>query len=219
MDAVRKRIAQALAERNLDLKQVSLEIGKNHAYMQQYLTRGVPAKLGEDIRARLSELLDIPETELGAKAGRPSRQTTGDVANLNLRGGLGIGSPEGVETDDGGGIYAEHVNGYWSFPPAVKAGWRNMPEVYSIPVTGDSMEPTLVSGSYVFVDMTHTVPQPEDIYACDFGDGLSIKRLQLIPRSDRIRVMSDNERYENYELLRDEVRVYGRVVAWFQWRG
>lgn len=111
------------------------------------------------------------------------------------------------------------VNGFWSFPDVVKAGWRNMPNVYSVPVTGDSMEPTLTSGSYVFIDMTHTVPQPEDIYACDFGDGLSIKRLQLVPRSEKIKVISDNTRYATYELRRDEVRVYGRVVAWFQWRG
>jgi len=81
------------------------------------------------------------------------------------------------------------------------------------------MEPTLTSGSYVFVDMTHTVPQPEDIYACDYGDGLTIKRLQLVPRTDKIKVMADNPRYSDYELLREEVRVYGRVVAWFQWRG
>ena len=107
----------------------------------------------------------------------------------------------------------------WSFPDVVKAGWRNMPQVYSIPVTGDSMEPTLTSGSYVFIDMTHVIPTPEDIYACDYGDGLTIKRLQMIPRSDKIMVMSDNDRYANYELRREDVRVYGRVVAWFQWRG
>ena len=53
----------------------------------------------------------------------------------------------------------------------------------------------------------------------DYGDGLTIKRLQLVPRTDKIRVMSDNARYTDYELRREEVRVYGRVVAWFQWRG
>ncbi|MCO5072071.1 MAG: hypothetical protein M9944_12775 [Rhizobiaceae bacterium] len=149
----------------------------------------------------------------------PPPSPKGDIANLAIRGGLGLGSREGVETFDGGEIYSDHVNGFWSFPDVVKAGWRNMPQVYSIPVTGDSMEPTLTSGSYVFIDMTHVVPTPEDIYACDYGDGLTIKRLQMIPRSDKIMVMSDNDRYANYELRREDVRVYGRVVAWFQWRG
>lgn len=221
MDAVRKRLAAAIKDRGLNYKQVSIEIGKNHAYIQQFIEREIPSKLGEDVRSRLSELLDIPEDELGGRAGRSSRlrEPTGDVANLAIRGGLGLGTVEGVETGDDGQIYADHVSGFWSFPPAVKAGWRNMPQVYSIPVEGDSMEPTLTSGSYVFVDMTHTVPSPEDIYACDYGDGLTIKRLQLIPRTNKIRVMADNERYADYELLREDVRVYGRVVAWFQWRG
>lgn len=83
------------------------------------------------------------------------------------------------------------------------------------------MEPTLAKGSTVFVDTGHTHPNPEDIYACDFGDGLVIKRLKLIPRSEHILIISDNhERYgDPDELRREDVVVYGRVVAWFQWRG
>ncbi|MCT8970618.1 XRE family transcriptional regulator [Microbaculum marinisediminis] len=150
---------------------------------------------------------------------RHHQAEAGDVANLSIRGGLGLGSVDGVKADDNGELYADQIAGYWSFPDTVKAGLRNLKNIYALPVIGDSMEPALKSGSFVFVDMSHTVPQPEDIYACDYGDGLSIKRLQLIPRSKKIRVISDNERYQTHELLRDDVRVYGRVVAWFQWRG
>lgn len=171
-----------------------------------------PEEVSNDFGAEDLEIARTTPYEIPVRA-------SGDVANLNIRGGLGLGSVDGVETNDGGEIYADHIRGFWSFPPAVKAGWRNMPQVYSIPVEGDSMEPTLTSGSYVFVDMTHTVPQPEDIYACDYGDGLTIKRLQLVPRTDKIKVMADNQRYEDYVLRREDVRVYGRVVAWFQWRG
>src|SRR5690606_22911416 len=156
----------------------------------------------EDLEIARTAYLTLPERK-------------GDVANLNVHGGLGLGSVEGVETNGEGEIYSDHVNGFWSFPPAVKAAWRNMPRVYSIPVYGDSMEPTISSGSYVFVDTSHTDPQPEDIYACDYGDGLTIKRLQLVPRTEKIKVIADNPRYSDYELLRQDVRVYGRVVAWF----
>lgn len=143
----------------------------------------------------------------------------GDVALLEIRGGMGPGSTIAIERNEAGDIYPEHIGGFWSFPEAVKAGWRHMSSVYAMPVTGDSMEPTLKAGSYVFVDTSHTSPSPEDIYALDYGDGLVIKRLKLVPRTDRIRIISDNERYGSDELKRDEVRVYGRVVAWFQWRG
>ena len=143
----------------------------------------------------------------------------GDVALLEIRGGMGPGSTQAIERNEAGEIYPEHIGGFWSFPDVVKAGWRQMSSVYAMPVTGDSMEPTLKAGSYVFIDTTHTSPSPEDIYALDYGDGLVIKRLKLVPRTDRIRVISDNERYGSDELRRDDVRVYGRVVAWFQWRG
>lgn len=220
MDSVRKRIARVIKERGLTYKEVSTELGRNHAYVQQFIERNVPAKLPEETRLRLSELLDIPEAELGAPAPRSSKpHLAGDVANLAIRGGLGIGSVEEVSRNDAGEIYAEHVNGFWSFPDAVKAGWRNMPHVYSMPVTGDSMEPTLTSGSYVFIDMSHTIPSPPDLYAIDYGDGVMVKRVQMVPRSERIKIMSDNDRYDDHELRKDEVRVYGRVVAWFQWRG
>jgi phage repressor protein C with HTH and peptisase S24 domain len=46
-----------------------------------------------------------------------------------------------------------------------------------------------------------------------------IKRLEMLPGAEKIVVMSDNKRYREHELSQDDVRVYGRVVAWFQWRG
>ena len=154
----------------------------------------------------------------GGRAGG-GRARGGDVALLEIRGGMGPGSTLAIERNEAGDIYPEQIGGFWSFPDVVKAGWRHMSSVYAMPVTGDSMEPTLKAGSYVFIDTTYTGPSPEDIYALDYGDGLVIKRLKLVPRTDRIRVISDNERYGSDELKREDVRVYGRVVAWFQWRG
>lgn len=142
----------------------------------------------------------------------------GDIPNFTIHAGMGPGGALSVMKNGEGQIYSDHSDGFWSFPDAVKAGWGKLSSVYAMPVTGDSMEPTLPGGSFVFVDTSHTVPSPEDIYAVDYGDGLMIKRVKLVPRSDKILIMSDNARYGTDELHRSEVRVYGRVVAWFQWR-
>lgn len=150
-------------------------------------------------------------------ANKPGRR--GDIPNFTIHGGMGPGGALSVMKNDAGDIYSDQSDGFWSFPDAVKAGWRKMSKVYAMPVTGDSMEPTIRNGSFVFVDTSHIMPAPEDIYALDCGDGLVIKRLKLVPRTDKILVMSDNDRYGTDELLREDVRVYGRVVAWFQWRG
>ncbi len=146
------------------------------------------------------------------------RGSRGDIPNFTIHAGMGPGGALSVLKNDAGEIYSDYSDGFWSFPDKVKAGWGKLSNIYAMPVTGDSMEPTLKNGSFVFVDTSHTVPSPEDIYALDYGDGLMIKRVKMVPRSDKMLIMSDNERYGTDELLREDVRVYGRVVAWFQWR-
>lgn len=148
-----------------------------------------------------------------------AKRRSGDIPNFTIHAGMGPGGALSVLANNDGEIYSDYSDGFWNFPDAVKAGWRNLGKVYAMPVTGDSMEPTLPSGSFVFVDTSHNVPAPEDIYAVDYGDGLSVKRVKLVPRSDKILIISDNDRYGTDELHRQDVRVYGRVVAWFQWRG
>jgi phage repressor protein C with HTH and peptisase S24 domain len=151
-----------------------------------------------------------------------NKPVDGDVENLTIVSGAGGGGALDVQyREDGVLVDPSMMDGYWSFPDSVKAGWRNLERIKALPVIGDSMEPTLTKGSTVFIDTTHIHPNPEDVYACDVGDGLVIKRLKLLPRTDKILVISDNTaRYgEPDELLREEVRIYGRVVAWFQWRG
>lgn len=144
---------------------------------------------------------------------------SGDVPNLKIQAGMGNGGLLAVEADAAGVVAEEYISGHWSFPDQVKAMWKHMPQTYAFPVIGDSMAPTLESGSYVFVDTAHAAPVPEDIYVCDYGDGLMVKRLAAVPQSDKIWVISDSERYTNYELPRESVAVFGRVVAWFHWRG
>ncbi|NSZ73306.1 helix-turn-helix domain-containing protein [Agrobacterium tumefaciens] len=151
-----------------------------------------------------------------------SKPDDGDVENLTIVSGAGGGGLLDVEYRDNGHLVDPSMSdGFWSFPESIKAGWKNLDHIKALPVIGDSMEPTLIKGSTVFIDTSYTYPNPEDVYACDVGDGLVIKRLKLVPRSEKILVISDNtERYGlPDELLREEVRVYGRVVAWFQWRG
>lgn len=219
MDKIRARVKAAIDARGLDYKKVSLDLGRNHAYMQQYVERGIPAQLKENDRAALSEMLDIPESELGAPASK-RKLRAGDVPQFNIHAGMGGGGMLDVMVDeDGQAVDPRDSDGFWSFPESIRSGWRRIRQTYAMPVTGDSMEPTLPGGSYVFVDTSHQVPSPPDLYALDYGHGLMIKRVEMIPKTDLVRIISDNERYNDYELPGDQVTVYGRVVAWFQWRG
>jgi phage repressor protein C with HTH and peptisase S24 domain len=75
MDLVRKLILDRLLDLDLKMSEASLKIGKNHAYLQQFLKRGIPAELPERVRVALSELLKVPEDELrGTSAKLPKRE-------------------------------------------------------------------------------------------------------------------------------------------------
>lgn len=219
-------------------KQITLEdlaelsgISTTHLSRMETGSRGLSLenviKVARALQVEPTQVTDeFNEHDLERAAEMPSHQSSrapaGDVQNLTIQSGAGGGGLESVEYQQNGDLIDPAMSdGFWSFPESIKAGWPNLAQIKALPVVGDSMEPTLTKGSTVFIDTAHTYPNPEDVYACDVGDGLVIKRLKLVPRSESILVISDNrERYgEPDELRREDVRVYGRVVAWFQWRG
>lgn len=46
------------------LREWSLALGKNETYLQQFITKGSPRKLSEEIRAKLADIIGIGESEL-----------------------------------------------------------------------------------------------------------------------------------------------------------
>lgn len=226
MDQVRRTILKRLKERNLDMKAVSLEIGKNHAYLQQFIERGVPAKLKEDVRSRLSEVLDISEQELGAptQSIQPEDGVFKDrIDQIDARAGLGGGGLSITENTTSNGItfHREVVEDYWRLPAAMMARLNAQPNhIKAFPSQGDSMLPTIVDGDVVFADTRHRVPSPPGIYilADQFG-GVIVKRLEVVSRPNedpvRLRISSDNPKHLPQELTLDEVQIIGRFVGRF----
>lgn len=64
MEEIRKKISRLILERGLNYAQVSLAIGKNIAYIQQFIKNGSPRRLGEVERHKLAEILRVDEQEL-----------------------------------------------------------------------------------------------------------------------------------------------------------
>src|SRR5215471_18212917 len=61
MDTARSAIVSRVAQLGLSLSELSLKVGKNHAYFQQFIKRGVPGRLPEEVRGRVAEILGIDE--------------------------------------------------------------------------------------------------------------------------------------------------------------
>ena len=84
-----------------------------------------------------------------------------------------------------------------------------------IKVSGDSMEPTLLSGDIVLVDHSRTSVAPQGgIYAISIDHEIMIKRVQVLFHEGKLRIISDNKQYEPIEATPDKVRINGKVI-WF----
>ena len=61
---VREKIKKLIKKKNYNLRDLSRNIKKNDAYLQQYLYRGTPKVLPEEYRLMLAEILDVNANEL-----------------------------------------------------------------------------------------------------------------------------------------------------------
>jgi transcriptional regulator with XRE-family HTH domain len=66
-EQVRVTLERLAAERGDSLADLSRMIGRNAAYVQQFIRRGTPARLSEDDRLKLAQYFGIDERELGAR--------------------------------------------------------------------------------------------------------------------------------------------------------
>lgn len=64
---VRATVERLARERGETLSALSRIIGRNDAYLQQFVKRGSPRRLPEDARMRLAIVLNIDERQLGAR--------------------------------------------------------------------------------------------------------------------------------------------------------
>lgn len=81
LDAPRAMLVSQIEMRDLNLSKLSLAIGKSHSYLQQYLRRGIPRTLPEDVREKLAAVLQVhPEALRGAVPGKGApRQAAEDA--------------------------------------------------------------------------------------------------------------------------------------------
>lgn len=79
-EEIRRKIARLIVERGLNFAQVSLAIGKNIAYIQQFIKNGSPRRLGEVDRHKLAQILRVDEQEL---TDLPLKSTIGSSSSIN----------------------------------------------------------------------------------------------------------------------------------------
>lgn len=210
-----------LKNAGLSQEELADRIGKSRATINRIangrtqMTRKVAEMLAPHLKVSVEELVllgDMPENEVAVAP------TDNGIPNLDIHAGLGNGGMGHIEVDpDTMRPLPQYTDGDWNMPPAFMSRFGNIKGVFAFVVTGDSMTPTIKGGSAVFVDTKQNYPSPPGLFVIDTGDGRLVKRVELIPRSEDIRIISDNKEYSTYEFNREDVHIFGRVIAVFSW--
>jgi repressor LexA len=175
----RARLLELAAAQRVSLAALSRMLGRSHAYLQQWVTRGSPARLAEADRRRLSDFFGVAEAELG---GEPAPRATWRVPRLDVAASAGPGAIVADEAVLG----AEVV-------PAALARSLGLKEGAAawIRVAGDSMAPGLMDGDRLLVDEARREPDAKGgVYVVRIDGVLLVKRVRREGR--RLVVTSDN---------------------------
>jgi phage repressor protein C with HTH and peptisase S24 domain len=209
MDDPRRSLDELIQTRGCNYSEISRLLGRNAAYIQQYIRRGSPRQLDEQDRAILARFFGVDEKILGAPARR-----SGPVVELALVPVLD------VEASAGHGALAEMESKSAQF--GFDETWlrrltsSKASNLSIIRVSGGSMEPTLHDGDDVMVDLADGQARLRDgIYVLRMDDMLSVKRIVIEPQGKRVSVHSDNPTFPSWHgLEKRTLNIVGRVL-WF----
>jgi phage repressor protein C with HTH and peptisase S24 domain len=203
-ESSRTVLQRLMEERGVGFSGLSRLIGRNPAYLQQFVRRGTPRRLAEADRRVLADFFQVDEMLLGGPAPLPAAPVI-SVARIAVRASAGPGAA----------VLAEDQ----LRPIAFDRAWlrelrvRDPAQLSMIRVEGDSMIPTLADGDEILVDRSDTHERLRDgIYVIRSDDMLVVKRVAVAP-GGRVSVGSDNAAYPPWP-DRDAaaLELIGRVV-------
>jgi hypothetical protein len=166
-------------------------LGRNPAYIQQFVRRGVPKRLKEAERRKLARYFSISESLLGGpskrakRRGYPAGPSAFPCAHRRARRDRRRGDRQTL----------------FRFRRALAEGADAdaASKLSIIRVEGDSMAPTLNAGDDILIDPIDCEERLRDgIYVLRVDDALVVKRIALNPVGRRVTVQSDNPAYPDW---------------------
>jgi SOS-response transcriptional repressor LexA len=197
--AQRAALEALMAEQGVSFAELSRVIGRNAAYLQQYVRRGSPRELAERDRALLTRFFGVPEARLGG------REAAGlaEIARLDVRASAGPGRLAEDEAARQPGALSQALLRQLGVRPAAASMIR---------VEGDSMEPTLSDGDEILVDRDRReVRGKGGIFVIRLDGVLMVKRLRVAVGG--LEIVSDNPAWPVRTCALGDLEVIGRV-AW-----
>jgi Peptidase S24-like len=203
----RSTLDQLIRENREDYSALSRMIGRNPSYIQQFIKRGSPRRLGEGDRRTLARYFGVSERLLGgfdSNGNLNSQMLEVPLLEIGCRMHHGIEKPRAAQ---GNGLAFDKN---W----LQKITGSNEPDVCAFRVTDDTMEPTIRHNDQALVDLRDGSERLRDgIYLIQIDHAIHIKRVTISPIGEDISIASDNHLYAGWEALpRSAVSVVGRIV-------
>ena len=198
-DPVRRELLDAIesAPNATNLKQLSIDLGYNHAYLHQFIHRGSPRVLPEQTRYDLAKLLNIAEEKLShtqrpqnktRRTSQRSSKTHQDIAYLDH-------------------ISQRHFYGqHWMVPKEFLAHTIDASAIklIALPDADDD-------ANIVMIDTSDCSPLSAGEFALDMNSSIRIRHIeQISPHNGRLHIMDKNSHI--YSSTLEEQHILGRVV-------
>jgi phage repressor protein C with HTH and peptisase S24 domain len=200
MDAVRQLIVDRAAELERSWKEISLKIGRNHAYLHQFIRKGKPPELPEPERFALARELGVEEESLrGPEArairqeadstnaqgsNRPRNQPQTDALTALIPGSHLVGSrdlPVFAASEGGKGAIILSRNPVESV--ARPEALARVKDGYGIIIADDSMFPALAPGDILHVHPHRPAKAGSTcVFQSKQSDGSLIKCIRFLRR-------------------------------------
>lgn len=205
MDDARRVLEGLIRENGCNFSALSRLLGRNDAYIQQYLRRHSPRVLDDSDIGILAQFFGVDPGVLGGSRQvlRPIREV---VLLPVLDGHKRPGRPDAAQASHTP-FAADWLTGIAS---------SGLDQLAIMRLRGEAMEPTLLHDDEIILDLADGAARLRDgLYALRMDESLSIRRIALEPHLRKISVVSDNPAYPSWHGLdRRTASIVGRVV-WF----
>lgn len=192
MDLVRSTLDDLIKARGENYSSVSRLLGRNAAYIQQFIQRGTPRVLDSADIATLARHFEVPPSKLGGID--PPLPNARDIVLLEV-----------LNPDD-------RLLRVLDAGTLANAGVQ-IQRAAVVVVQDDLMKPTLASGDEVVINrLTAGDVIRDGLYALRVEGAIAVRRIALEPRPGQVTVICDHPQYPQWSgVSKRSLGVIGRV--------
>ena len=194
-DPVRRELLKAIAgaPNTTNLKQLSIDLGYNHAYLHQFIYRGSPRVLPEHTRYALAKLLNLNEARLRHTPKPRFKDRKAPKTHLDIS-------------------YLDHISQHrfhdqhWMVPKEFLTNMANINAIKLIALPDSDPDSNIV-----MIDTSDCSPLIAGEYALDMNTTIRIRHIeQISPHEDRLHIMGIDS--QPYTSSLKEQHILGRVI-------